>query len=137
MLVVAESAAPGQSPLLGVRDEVANICHLAQRREVLVESLSSPTSARHVMSELPRANLVHLACHGVQDRLDAVESGFCLHDGRLTVSNLMSLDVKSALFAFLSACETAKGDKQQPDQLVHLGAAMLFAGFRSVVATMW
>jgi CHAT domain-containing protein len=37
----------------------------------------------------------------------------------------------------MSACETAKGDQKQPDQVVHLAAAMLFAGFQSVVGTMW
>jgi CHAT domain-containing protein len=49
----------------------------------------------------------------------------------------MDLDLKDAFLAFLSACETAKGDKEQPDQTVDLAAAMLFVGFRSVIATMW
>jgi CHAT domain-containing protein len=50
---------------------------------------------------------------------------------------LMQLKLPKALFAFLSACETAQGDREQPDQAIHLAAAMLFTGFRSVVATMW
>jgi CHAT domain-containing protein len=49
----------------------------------------------------------------------------------------MELDLSKAFLAFLSACETARGDEGQPDQTVHLAATMLFAGFRSVVATMW
>jgi CHAT domain-containing protein len=49
----------------------------------------------------------------------------------------MKLDLKDAVFAFLSACETAKGDTEQPDQAIHLAAAMLFVGFKSIVATMW
>jgi CHAT domain-containing protein len=55
----------------------------------------------------------------------------------VTVSKLMRLNLDKAWFAYLSACETAKGDKEQPDQVVHLAAAMLHAGFKSVVATMW
>ena len=42
--------------------------------------------------------------------------------------------------AFLSACETAKGDSKTPDEAIHLAATLLFqlfAGFRGVVATMW
>jgi CHAT domain-containing protein len=78
-----------------------------------------------------------IACHGVQNADNALLSGFCLSDGNLTVSRLMELDLKDAFFAFLSACETAKGDEKQPDQTVHLAAAMLFVGFRSVVANMW
>jgi CHAT domain-containing protein len=62
---------------------------------------------------------------------------FCLSDGNLTVSRLMELDLKDAYFAFLSDCETAKGDEKQPDQIIHIAAAMLFVGFRSIVGTMW
>jgi CHAT domain-containing protein len=88
-------------------------------------------------SSLKFSNLAHIACHGIQNDSDPLSSGFCLHDGDVTVSQLMGLDLKDAFFAFLSACETAKGDADQPDQTVHLAAAMLFVGFRSVVATMW
>jgi CHAT domain-containing protein len=55
----------------------------------------------------------------------------------LPVSELMKLDLKGAFLAFLSACETAKGDRNQPDQAIHLAATMLFVGFKSVVASMW
>jgi hypothetical protein len=55
----------------------------------------------------------------------------------LTISKLMELKLDRPWFSFLSACETAKGDAEQPDQVMHLAAAMLFAGFKSVVATMW
>jgi CHAT domain-containing protein len=49
----------------------------------------------------------------------------------------MELDLKHAHLAFLSACETAKGDRAQPDQAIHLAATMLFVGFRSIIGTMW
>jgi hypothetical protein len=49
----------------------------------------------------------------------------------------MQLKLDDTFLAFLSACATAKGDKDQPDQVMHLAAAMLFSGFKSVVATMW
>jgi CHAT domain-containing protein len=44
---------------------------------------------------------------------------------------------KPMSLAFLSACQTAMGDETTPDEMMHLAAALLFAGFRSVVATMW
>jgi CHAT domain-containing protein len=49
----------------------------------------------------------------------------------------MEFELDRPWFAYLSACETAKGDAKQPDQVMHLAAAMLFAGFKHVVATMW
>ena len=90
-----------------------------------------------VVENLPQANIFHLARHGMQDESNPLDSGFALQDGRLTVAALMQLDLKNAHFAFLSACETAKGDSKQPDQVVHLAATMLFMGFWSVIATMW
>jgi CHAT domain-containing protein len=80
---------------------------------------------------------MHLACHGYQDTDFPLNSGFVMRDNMLTVSHLMTLSLPHAFLAFLSACETAKCDSRQPDQAVHLAAAMLFAGFKSIVATMW
>jgi CHAT domain-containing protein len=134
------SASPGLSRLDNVRPEIAHITQIARATgyvEVLECGCTSPAQVREVRDALPRANIVHLACHGVQDQEDPLDSGFCLGDGKLTVSDLMNLRLDRAFLAFLSACETAKGDKKQPDQVIHLAAAMLFCGFRSVVATMW
>ncbi|KAJ3538529.1 hypothetical protein NMY22_g5126 [Coprinellus aureogranulatus] len=49
----------------------------------------------------------------------------------------MKLDLKGADLAFLSACQTGEGDRGIPEEAVHLAAAMLNAGYRGVVATMW
>jgi tetratricopeptide (TPR) repeat protein len=109
----------------------------ASALDCTVEIIAKGATVDRVTSCLPSAHFVHLACHGTQHPTAALESGFHLSDETLTVSKLMSLDLKQAWFAYLSACETAKGDAKQPDQGVHLAAAMLFAGFKSVVATMW
>jgi CHAT domain-containing protein len=54
------------------------------------------------------------------------------------LSNAGSERIRNSMsLAFLSACETAKGDEGTPDEAMHLAAAVLFAGFRGVVATMW
>jgi CHAT domain-containing protein len=88
---------------------------------------------------------VHFACHGVQDLKHPLDSGLILSNGRLKVSEIMHrpegdnvLDLKKSMsLAFLSACETAKGDKNIPDEAMHLAATLLFEGFRGVVATVW
>jgi CHAT domain-containing protein len=102
-----------------------------------VEAIPREATVERVTDCVKSANFVHLACHGIQDPTNALESGFFLRDGMLTISKLMELKLDQPWFAFLSACETAKGDAEQPDQVMHLAAAMLFAGFKSVVATMW
>jgi CHAT domain-containing protein len=134
------TASRNMPPLHNVRGEIKAVAHLAQATahlEVLEYGQTSAATVREVTEGLPRANIVHLACHGVQDLDDPLQSGFCLGDGRLTVTELMDVQLDQAILAFLSACETAKGDKDQPDQSIHLAAAMLFCGFRNVIATMW
>jgi CHAT domain-containing protein len=136
VLVVAESSAPDMPTLETVEEEVQGICESLHQHAVTPIILHSPVKVQDVLCHIHDADIVHLACHGVQDS-DALRSGFCLQDGDLTISTLMKQRLDRGLLALLSACETAKGDMQQPDQTVHLAAAMLFAGFRSVVATMW
>ena len=49
----------------------------------------------------------------------------------------MYTSLPNARIAFLSACETATGQENLPDEAVHLAAGMLAAGFKSVIGTMW
>ena len=60
-----------------------------------------------------------------------------LHDGKLTLSHLMTTSAGNAELAFLSACQTSAGDMRLPDEAVHLAAGMLAAGCKSVIGTMW
>jgi CHAT domain-containing protein len=115
------------------------VVSIAKRAGLSIDEncLQHSATLAYANSSFKSSALAHIACHGIQNDIDALSSGFCLQDEHLTVSRLMELDLKNAFFAFLSACETAKGDPKQPDQTVHLAAAMLFVGFRSVVATMW
>jgi CHAT domain-containing protein len=127
--------------LWSINSEVGDVRIAAERAGIsTINSISCVGDAAVVTRAaevIERTNLTHIACHGTQNTTDALSSGFYLSDGNLTISRLMELDLEDAFFAFLSACETAKGDEKQPDQTLHLAAAMLFVGFRSVVATMW
>jgi CHAT domain-containing protein len=139
-LIAATKAQNANLPTLwNVEEEIMHVRATAKEASVSVDDsrVNEGALITNAAEAFNKANMVHIACHGVQDTYKAVSSGFYLADGNLTVSHLMELDLKDAFFAFLSACETAKGDIKQPDQTVHLAAAMLFVGFRCVVATMW
>jgi CHAT domain-containing protein len=82
------------------------------------------------------AHILHLACHGIHAS-DPLSSALVLQDGNLTIQDIMALHLPNAILAVLSACQTAKGDRNAPDQAVPLAASMLFCGFRSVIGTMW
>jgi CHAT domain-containing protein len=97
-----------------------------------------PATVQEVVSHLSSSHIVHFACHGKQDAKNPLESGLILHNGmRLKVKEIMKQSMTDALLAFLSACETAMGAEDLPDEVMHLAASLLFAGFRGVVATMW
>ncbi|KAG1736576.1 CHAT domain-containing protein [Suillus lakei] len=80
---------------------------------------------------------VHLACHGRQDFVQPFESSFALRDKPLRLLDIIQAEPENPEFAFLSACHTAVGDKNAPDEVIHLAAGMQFCGFRSVIGTMW
>jgi CHAT domain-containing protein len=124
--------------IYNVDTEIEYVAAVANSRSVTIlhERVGS-TAVEDTSRMMQAVSIVHLACHGIQDTNDATQSGFCIGDGRLTIAKLMELKLDNAFLAFLSACETAKGDQEQPDQAMHLAAAMLFSGFKSVVATMW
>jgi CHAT domain-containing protein len=126
------------SVIPGVDQEIDDVAVVAKLSNIkILHQRFGSTTVADTAALMQDSNIVHLACHGVQDEEDSTQSGFCLGDGRLTIAKLMELKLDNAFLAFLSACETAKGDKEQPDQVMHLAASMLFSGFKSVVATMW
>lgn len=90
-----------------------------------------------VLQEMETHSAVHFACHAYQNRDDPTQSAFKLHGSDLTLSRIMRQQFKRGEFAFLSACQTATGDDKLPDEAVHLAAGMLFAGYRTVIGTMW
>jgi CHAT domain-containing protein len=109
----------GWTELISAPDEV-NAVRASIPEGALIalrDSENSPATAGEGMSvetllaNLPDATILHLACHGHQDSKNALQSGFVMSDKILTIEKLMSEPLPLAFMAFLSACETAKGDK--------------------------
>ncbi|KAI0026992.1 CHAT domain-containing protein, partial [Vararia minispora EC-137] len=136
-LVVSQPKTPHMSMLPGVTSEVVNVRkHLGGQIEHLDDKDATVEVVLRAMKD-DHCQLIHLACHGIQDAVDPTKSAFALYDGRLTLSQLMSSSVRNAELAFLSACETSTGDEKLPEEAVHLAAGMLAVGCRSVIGTMW
>jgi CHAT domain-containing protein len=134
MMVVIQPDTPDQTPLPCTFDELRKIeSHVSSKDLVrLVRA-----SVKETISHLPTVSMAHFACHAQQNAQNPLESSLLLQDGQLKVSQIMQQSMPNASLAFLSACETAQGDENLPDEVIHLGATLLFAGFRGVVATMW
>jgi CHAT domain-containing protein len=60
-----------------------------------------------------------------------------MRDEPLSLLDIAQMDLSSHAFAFFSACQTAVGDFHTPDEVIHLAAALQFAGVNSVIGTLW
>ncbi|EIN03582.1 hypothetical protein PUNSTDRAFT_139463 [Punctularia strigosozonata HHB-11173 SS5] len=140
VLIVAEPEVEGQVPLPNAIAERQIIYNKLREKGVPLSSQPKPLARQRltdILRDMEDASIVHLACHGRQDPDEPLSSGFVLRDGRLTISDVIRLKLHNTHFAFLAACESASGDREQPDEAIHLGAAMLFMGVKSVVGTLW
>ena len=139
MLVAIQPVTQGHTPLPQTREEMRQIeRHVPASSLVKLGGDGSPSSGvETVLSHLSGASISHLACHGIQNLDSPLESAVLLDDGPLKISRIMTQPLPNASLIFLSACQTAMGDANLPDEAFHLAATMLFSGFRGVVATMW
>ena len=139
MTGVIQPDTPGGNPLPCTKEELHAIeKHVPITLLTKLGVEGTPATVQDVLSRLSSSHIVHFACHGDQDTIAPLKSGLILHDGhRLNVSEIMKQPMPNASLAFLSACETAMGTEELPDEAMHLAASLLFAGFRGVVGTMW
>jgi CHAT domain-containing protein len=134
LLVVGQSNAPGQASLPSVAEEINLISSIEPNLTILDGFNATSESVLEAMESHSR---IHLSCHGHINHLQPFLSQFSLHDGSLTVSDIVKRNLPDAELAFLSACHSAAGNRSTPDEVLHLAASLQFAGFRSVVGTMW
>jgi CHAT domain-containing protein/tetratricopeptide (TPR) repeat protein len=119
--------------LTHVRDEIETLAPLFARATVLLDGEATVEALRE---GAPRADVLHLACHG-QFRPDSpLFSSLRLGDGWLTARDAYSLDVRASLVT-LSACETGVAGVAPGDELLGLVRGFFYAGTPSLVLSLW
>jgi CHAT domain-containing protein len=141
-LLVAQASASDLPLLSNVDIEIRRVAEALPSTTIThilgTDSSAQPANVESVLEALPGISMLHLSCHAQQDYSHPLSSAFLLADGKLTVSDLMKLKMPDhTYFAFLSSCQSAAGDPTLPDEAIHLAGTMLYAGFKSVVATLW
>jgi CHAT domain-containing protein/tetratricopeptide (TPR) repeat protein len=136
-IAIGQAKAAGESELLSVGAELDNIRQRVDGPATFTRIDGEESCISRVVEELGKNEWDHLACHGLPDPKQPFESAFALHDGHLTIQRILGCELKNPEFAYLSACHTTVGDEESPDEVIHLASAMQFAGFRSVIGTMW
>ncbi|MEU9118302.1 CHAT domain-containing protein [Streptomyces sp. NPDC048506] len=129
------SYAPALRPLPGAWKEAEALGRRFPGRHTV--NLDADATCEKALSLLASHSCVHFACHAGQDLADPGAGALYLHDRPLTVSDLARLDLPSAELAVLSACQTALGGTELPNEAIHLAGALLLGNFRHVVSTLW
>ena len=133
--LIAQPAAIGQNWLPGTKKELKLIVEKARDVVPVTTFIESEASIEKVKET---SSSVHFACHGLHDAKDPTKSALLLAgSSRLTLSEIIMMKLPPKDVAFLSACQTARGDEKLSDEAVHLAAGMLLAGYQGVIATMW
>jgi CHAT domain-containing protein/tetratricopeptide (TPR) repeat protein len=138
-LVRRSGRALGDLP--AVKQEVAQVRRLLGKQGVaaVLEAEATPERARQLAQN---ARVVHFACHARADDVDPLGSGLLLSPagsdaGLLTAAEVVSRWRLRADVVMLSACETAVGQVRRYEGMYGLARAFLFAGCRSVGASLW
>ena len=138
-ILVAMPTTPEQTNLPFVKTEVKDLENLFSKASIDTTVMQNPTRTE-VLSELPQYTIVHFACHGYSAD-DPSQSSLLLEDWKiapLTVSDLTSLNIESAKFAYLSACHTsAMRNFRLLDESISLSSAIQLSGYPSVVGSLW
>ena len=138
LLAVRQPPSDGLPQLRGVVTELEYIKEVIKNSACTTLVESSVGTVEEVLGLMKEADWVHFACHGTQDPTSPTNSGLCLaNKRRLKVSDMLTLSRSRGGLAFLSACQTATGDKRLSDEAIHIAAGMLFAGYSGVIGTMW
>ena len=144
--VAAAVFAPDPEGLPATRREAMAVGRAIAGARLLLGPSATEASLRAALGTVP---VVHVAGHGVMNASNPLFSRIQLapgngspeDDGRLEVHDLLDLSVRSTL-VFLSGCETGVGTAwssafTRGEDYATLAQAFLFAGARSVVATLW
>lgn len=131
-------AGPAVPKLQHAEAEAVEIGGLFPRSKVLVGKEATETTFRRLAGEF---GYLHIASHGRFDSESPLGSGLLLapdsdNDGLLTVDELFGLQL-GAEVVVLSACETGLGRLNPGDDMVGLSRGFMYAGARSVVASLW
>jgi CHAT domain-containing protein len=132
--------APHAVPLPAARVEAEQVAALfsASERTVLVGGAATRST---VLAALPRATVIHFACHGVFRPHEPLKSELQLAGGdTIGLQDFLDGDARptGARLIVLSACDTAVTDTQElPNEAIGFPSTLLQAGAAGVVGTLW
>jgi tetratricopeptide (TPR) repeat protein len=135
------SSGSNKALILGTTDPLipavaTEVCHVAQylpRPEVRIDEQATLGDLK---AKASGCDILHLACHGLFRPDNPMFSALQLHDGWLTATDVMQLNLTGALVT-LSACESGRSQVIAGDEILGLTRAFLGAGAASLIVSLW
>jgi CHAT domain-containing protein len=129
-------------PLAGTAEEVRSIADIAGPNAIVLMGLKA-TEAALRSQPLERIRVLHIAVHGISSSTSPERAALVLargtkdeDDGLLQAREISDMHLSADLVT-LSACDTGAGRLVGQEGIVNLVRAFLFAGAKSVVASLW
>ena len=129
-------------PLAGTAEEVRSIADIAGPKAIVLMGLKA-TEAALRSQPLERIRVLHIAVHGISSSTSPERAALVLargtkdeNDGLLQAREISDMHLSADLVT-LSACDTGAGRLVGQEGIVNLVRAFLFAGAKSVVASLW
>ena len=116
-----------------VREEIEAVTGTFKNAEVLMGSRATLAA---FASSAPRAQILHIATHGVYRPDNPMFSGLRFYDGWLAARDLYSLKLNASLVV-LSACETGVANTHASDELFGLARGFFHAGTPCLIVSLW
>jgi len=117
--------------------QAANICDQFKPNDFLLAKDDANKNAI-LNSNISLANCAHFGCHGKFEPDSPLESALKLaNNERLTLLEILNLDLNQCRLVTLSACETGLTESKTSDEYIGLPFGFLLAGSPSMVSTLW
>lgn len=136
-----ETDPAGMATIMGVVDELipdvaVEVQAIANQTAHANPLLNEEATIKALKQKASESSILHIACHGVFRADNPMFSALKLHDGWLTATEAMQLDLPGSLVT-LSACESGVSEVMAGDELLGLTRAFLSAGASTLVVSLW
>lgn len=126
------------SDLPGSKAEIDEIKYLFKAKDraadLLVEADASKTNVTG--QSIKNYKYIHFATHGMVNESEPNLSRIFLQDGSLYSGDIYNIDIDADLVC-LSACETGLGKISKGEGIIGLSRALLYAGAKNLVVSLW